>query len=167
VDTVDVHYRREMMKSQITSNGVDLERAEEIKRIELGVYKKADMVIALTEEDATILKEDCPDLTVRIIPNIHHLKLSDQSPDKNTLIFVGGFSHDPNIDAVLYFCKDVLPFIRREVPNIQVNIVGSHPPRQIEELKSEFINVTGYVPSTTPYLHSSYVSVAPCDMDPG
>lgn len=161
VDTVDVHYIREMMKSQITRNQVDFKKAEETKRRELAVYKKADVVITVTEEDARILENDGLKSSLKIIPNIHNLVLSQKTPEKNKLIFVGGFSHDPNVDAVLYFCKDVLPLIRKEVPNIHFTIVGSNPPQQIKELKNEFINVMGYVPCTALYLHSSYVSVAP------
>lgn len=73
----------------------------------------------------------------------------------------GGFSHEPNIDAVLYFCKDILPTIREAIPDIKFLIVGSNPPEEIKRLHNDFITVTGYVPSTAPYLWQSYISVAP------
>jgi glycosyltransferase involved in cell wall biosynthesis len=74
---------------------------------------------------------------------------------------VGGFNHEPNIDAVLFFCEDVLPRIRKVMPETRFTIVGSNPPPKILALNNDFITVTGYVPSTTPYLEKSYVSVAP------
>ncbi len=161
IDTVDVHYYRAFSKYEITGNPEDLRKAEETKRRELAIYEKADMVITVTDEDAGILQNDSPDLITRIIPNIHGLNLSGIIPDKNTLIFVGGFVHEPNIDAVFYFCNCILPMIRRVIPEIKFTIVGSNPPGEIKALSDSGINVTGYVPSTTPYLHNSYISVAP------
>lgn len=161
IDTVDVHYFRLYLKYQITKEMNDLRKAEETKRRELDIYKKADIVITVTEEDANLLLKDCPNLPIRSVPNIHRLILSKNTPDRNKLVFVGGFSHDPNVDAVLYFCKDVLPLIRNVIPDVKFTIVGSNPPEQIKALSNDFIIVTGYVPSTTPYLQESYISVAP------
>jgi len=161
IDTVDVHYYRAFSKYKTTGNLDDLRDAEEKKRCELAIYKKADIVITVTDDDAEILHNDCPTLVTRIIPNVHTLDLSNNIPDRNTLIFVGGFLHDPNIDAVLYFSNQVLPIIREVIPNIKFTIVGSNPPEEVKRLNNSNINVTGYVPSTTPYLHNNYISVAP------
>ena len=161
VDSVDVHYYRAHSKYGLTGNPDDLKKAEEIKTRELSVYRRADMVITVTNEDGDILKNDCPELKIRIIPNIHRLYLSDDASEKERVVFVGGFSHEPNVDAVVYFCSEVLPRIREKVPAVKVDIVGSNPTAEVKALDDGFINVTGYVPSTTPYLHNSYISIAP------
>jgi glycosyltransferase involved in cell wall biosynthesis len=95
------------------------------------------------------------------VSNIHEICLSDTPPVRSTLIFVGGFSHDPNVDAVLHFCRDILPLIRNNKPDVHFTIVGSNPPDEIRLLENEAVKVTGYVPRTTTYLHRSCVSVAP------
>lgn len=161
IDSVDVHYVRERRKYEITWHSDDLRRAIETKRRELKIYSRAETVITVTEEDANILKKDCPVLETEVVPNIHNLQLSSDECQKNSLVFVGGFGHDPNIDAVLFFCKDVLPLIRKEIPDVTLTVVGSHPPEEIKALANDSVRVTGYVPSTTPYLHKSRVSVAP------
>jgi O-antigen biosynthesis protein len=161
IDSVDVHYYRAFSKYNITGNKEDLQKAEEIKIHELGVYDRSDMVITVTSEDAEILKNDRPTLATRAIPNIHNVDIIGNAPDKNSLIFVGGFAHDPNIDAVLYFCNQVLPLLRETIPDIKFTIVGSNPPDQIKQFNSPHIEVTGHVPSTIPYLHHNYISVAP------
>jgi glycosyltransferase involved in cell wall biosynthesis len=69
--------------------------------------------------------------------------------------------HDPNIDAVVYFCEEIFPRIKNVIPEARFTIVGSYPPVEVKNLNNEYITVTGYVPSTTPYLQESYVSVAP------
>lgn len=161
IDTVDVHYLRFYLKYQLTSDINDLHKAEKTKREELGVYRQADIVITVTDEDARVLLNDCNGLLLRTISNIHHIVPSKSAQDKNGIVFVGGFSHDPNIDAVLYFCKEIFPLIRKVVPNAKFTIVGSNPPEVIKALSSDAIFVTGYVPSITPYLQANYISVAP------
>lgn len=161
IDSVDVAYYRAFAKYEVTKRFEDLREAERTKRLELESYRRADMVVAVTDEDAAVLTSDVPGLRVRIIPNIHSLHLSDKIPEKNRLVFVGGFSHAPNIDAVLHFCNEIMPLIREEVHGIKVDIVGSNPTSEVYALTSEHINVTGHVPSITPYLHNSYISIAP------
>jgi glycosyltransferase involved in cell wall biosynthesis len=161
VDTVDVHYLRLHRKYKINKNIEDLRVAEETKTKELAIYSLADIVLTVTEEDGRSLQNDNPNITVRILPNIHPLVYSNCVPNRNEIVFVGGFVHDPNVDAVIYFCKDIFPRIRNVIPEARFTIVGSNPPVQITTLGNNFIRVTGFVPSTTTYLQNSYVSVAP------
>ena len=121
IDTVDVHYLRAKLKFEITKDMNDLQKSAETKRRELDIYKKADIIITVTDEDAKILMEDCSNLTLRTVPNIHSLISTNSNKNKNELVFVGGFSHDPNVDAVLYFYKDILPKIREVLPGNKIN----------------------------------------------
>ena len=161
IDTVDIHYLRLHRKYKISNNIEDLRVAEETKVKELAIYSQADIILTVTEEDGRSLQHDNPNITVRILPNVHRIVSSNCVPNGNEIVFVGGFVHDPNVDAVIYFCTDILPRIRNIVPDARFTIVGSNPPLQITALTNDFIRVTGYVPSTTPYLQNSYVSVAP------
>lgn len=161
VDSVDVHYLRHQLKSDLTGDAADHAVYRETKKRELAVYRKADAVLTVTRDDADALVRECPDITCELVPNIHELRLSDTQPECETLIFVGGFAHPPNVDAVHYFCGDILPRVRRTKPGVKCMIVGSNPPEEIRALANEGLAVTGYVPEVTPYLHRSRVSVAP------
>ena len=162
IDSVDIHYFRENLEYNITNNSEDLERAIRTKNRELPVYKKADLVIAVTEEDARILQNDCPDINIDIIPNIHEIpETNTGGKDKNSLLFVGGFAHRPNVDAVIYFCREILPLVKIKIPQITLTIIGSNIPEEIKKLANGHVKVLGYVPSVTPYLQKSYVSIAP------
>lgn len=161
IDTVDVHYLRLHRKYLLTGEESDLRTAEETKRRELSVYAMADIVVAVTEEDANSIRNDIPGANVRVVPNVHDLARPRGEKNRKELVFVGGFKHPPNIDAVLYFCEAVLPKVREKVPGVRFTIVGSNPPEEVKALASDHVEVTGYVPETTPYLHRSYISVAP------
>ena len=161
IDTVDVRYARLHTKYLLTQSEDDRREAEESKKGELDAYSRADAVIAVTEDDANTLKSDLPDVNVMIVPNIHNVVISDTTPQRDTLVFVGAFSHTPNVDAIVYFCKDILPRIRQDMPHVKFTIIGSKPTEEIKALSSDHITVTGHVESTTPFLHKNYISVAP------
>jgi glycosyltransferase involved in cell wall biosynthesis len=67
-----------------------------------------------------------------------------------------------NIDGVVWFGKEVLPLIKREIPEIRFYIVGSNPTKEVLSLSSNSgVTVTGYVPDTREYLNKATVAVAP------
>ena len=161
IDSVDVHYLRLKLKYEVSGRQEDY--AEYLKTMarELAMYRAADAVITVTVDDAAALRSTDPGIACEVVPNIHETCLSEDSFNPQTLIFVGGFLHDPNVDAMLYFCENILPLIRQKKPEVTLTIVGSNPPPSILGLANDHITVTGYVPETTSYLHSSHVSVAP------
>ena len=161
VDTVDVHYLRLHRKYQVTKDIQDLRLTEETKARELSVYQQADMVLTVTEEDGMRLRNENGYINTRTVPTVHRLVARAGNSNTSDMIFVGGFRHDPNIDAVVYFCEDILPRVKNVIPEARFTIVGSNPPGEVKNLSNDYITVTGYVPSTTPYLQESYVSVAP------
>jgi glycosyltransferase involved in cell wall biosynthesis len=163
VDSVDVAFNRLLAKARITGSDKDLRHAEEVKRWEMEVYRNADHVITVTEQDRAILTAEEPELSVGVVPNIHAChSLDEEIPRKpDSLVFVGGFRFDPNVDAMLYFCREVMPLIWRRVPTATLRIVGDSPPDVVRNLACDRIEVTGRVPDVYPYLRSSCVSVAP------
>jgi glycosyltransferase involved in cell wall biosynthesis len=161
VDTVDVHYLRLHRKYQVTKDIQDLRLTEETKARELSIYQQADMVLTVTDEDGRSLRTESRNINARTVPNVHRLVARAWNRNTSDMIFVGGFRHDPNIDAVVYFCEEILPRVKNVIPEARFTIVGSNPPVEVKNLNNEYITVTGYVPSTTPYLQESYVSVAP------
>ncbi len=162
VDSVDVHFKRLNEKAKITNDPQHRFLAEQTKKKELSAYDRADFVLAVTDQDRQIIETHLPDAKTVLVPNIHRIYPPDLDHQDNAcrLIFVGGFQHDPNTDAVLYFCRDILPKIAAQVP-VEVYIVGSSPPPQIRALNGGPIVVTGYVEDTVPYLKHSHISIAP------
>jgi O-antigen biosynthesis protein len=163
VDSVDVAFNRLFARARVTGSDKDLRYAEEVKFEEMEAYRKADHVIAVTEQDRGILRAEEPALSVGVVPNIHAIHPLDnkvaRKPD--SLVFVGGFRFDPNVDAMMYFCREVMPLIWRQVPTATLRIVGDSPPDAVRDLASDRIEVTGRVPDVLPYLRSSCVSIAP------
>ncbi len=161
VDSVDVHYHRLQAKARLTGETADAESAAKVRGDELAVYAGADVVVVVSEDDGKLLERDLPDTRTAIIPNIHVIHPPVARVDQPVLTFVGGFAHEPNTDAVLYFCRDILPLIVAEVPDVVFNVIGNAPPPEVSALASDRIRVLGYVPDTLPYLSETLISVAP------
>jgi glycosyltransferase involved in cell wall biosynthesis len=113
------------------------------------------------DDKQALLKED-PQLNIAVVPNIHALPSNIVSRGgRRDLLFVGGFSHTPNVDGVLYFVREIFPLLLQRLPETRLWIVGNAPPAEIVALASEQVIVTGYVRHLAPYLESALVSVAP------
>lgn len=163
VDSVDVAFHRLFSKAKVTESRVDYGNALRVKIEELAVYQAADIVITVTREDADILLGEIPSISTVTIPNIHtlHGRVTRTPENGNRLVFVGSFTHEPNVDAMRYFCDDILPIIADAVPEVRLRIIGNAPPLEITRLTSERVEVLGYVPETKPYLETCAVSIAP------
>jgi sugar transferase (PEP-CTERM/EpsH1 system associated) len=80
----------------------------------------------------------------------------------NRLIFTGNMSYRPNVDAIQYLVASVLPRVRREIPEVQLCIVGMDPTLGVRRLADgDRVVVTGRVADVRPYFDSAAAAVAP------
>lgn len=165
IDSVDVHFNRLLAKAALTGNTDDKKQAELIRSIELKTYQKADIVIAVSEEDKTIIQKYLPHKLITVLPNVHtiHKPIPRESREFGRLIFIGGFNHSPNVDAVLYFLNEIMPLIRLKTHEVKLSVIGSNLPPEIADIAMPMtdVDIIGYVPDTSPYLESAYISIAP------
>jgi glycosyltransferase involved in cell wall biosynthesis len=162
VDSVDIHFLREIREAELKGDEKLKARALQNKEREIAIYGKADRVWVVTPDDKKAIERLIPSIPIDVIPNVHeqidYKKICSGTKD---LLFVGNFNHRPNIDAVLFFCRDVLPSILKELENVQLFVVGDNPPDEIKALASKHIVVTGYVEDLTSYLRNARISVNP------
>jgi glycosyltransferase involved in cell wall biosynthesis len=68
----------------------------------------------------------------------------------------------PNVEGVIWFCREVWPLVRRQVPGVRFTICGSRPNVAVQALAQlDAVTVTGWVPDVRPYLARSSVCVVP------
>jgi GT2 family glycosyltransferase len=163
-DTVDLHFIREERRFNLQKvvTHDDKKELAAIKVAEVRFAKHAQLTVAITETEKKILAA-LGAKNVEVIPNIHFpykgpLKSFE---DRAGLCFIGGFHHQPNVDAVLYLINDIMPYVWKKYPHIKVTILGSNPGPEIVALESSNIEITGYVPDVSQYFNSSRVFVAP------
>jgi sugar transferase (PEP-CTERM/EpsH1 system associated) len=92
----------------------------------------------------------------------------DGQYDADTVCFVGRMDYFPNQQAVLGFCRDVLPRIRQRRPALRLLIVGADPPAHIRALgEIAGVTVTGSVPDVRPHVRSAAMTIAPLQIARG
>lgn len=81
---------------------------------------------------------------------------------RNKILFVGKMSYEPNIVAVIYFSTQILPFLKKQFPDITLTIIGADPDERVKKLVDiDGVEVTGFVDSVEPYFQDSTIVVAP------
>lgn len=161
IDSFDVSYVRQRRKADLSGDPSEIWQALETKRLELSMYRKADMVLTVTEQDRQRLLADAPDLRIGISTDVHPIIDDVIATERSDVVFVGNYNHDPNVDAVLYFVDSIWPRIKERLPEARFYIVGNAPTTEIEALASDDVTVTGFVPEVTPYLLRSKVFAVP------
>jgi O-antigen biosynthesis protein len=162
VDSVDLTYQRWHAKADLSGLPEDRAHAERVEREELDTYAAADLVLTLTDEDARELNQRLRGLPSFNVPNIHTLHdVKREETATPSVLFIGSFSHQPNVDAVRWFHAEIWPAISRRVLDVQWMIIGADAPPDILALSDARVRVLGRVPSTAPWLASAWVSIAP------
>ena len=71
IDSVDVAYSRMLAKAKFTRKKSYLRSAIRTRKLELRNYRRADFVIAITDEDQRVLQQEVPTMRLGVVPNIH------------------------------------------------------------------------------------------------
>lgn len=129
-------------------------------------YLKFNKIIIFTHEDKGIIENKYKIKNISIIPlGINSREYSSvQAKEKPyDLVFVGNFSHIPNTNAVLDLYKNILPLLRKSIPDISLAIGGANPPLCIKRMADfdKNIIVTGYTQNINKIYSEGKVFVAP------
>jgi glycosyltransferase involved in cell wall biosynthesis len=141
-------------------------QADKMRAFEQGVCTSVAHIVAVSEADASLLRERFGASSVSAIPTgVDVSRFTPPSviePDADC-VFLGSMDWLPNIDGVVYFVNEVLPIIRRTNPSATLTIVGRRPGPEIRALahRDRGITVTGTVDDVRPYLWRSRISVVP------
>lgn len=86
---------------------------------------------------------------------------------KFELLFTGNMSYPPNVDTVEYLCNEVLPLLIKDHPTIKLVIAGANPSTKVKSLKSDNVEVTGWVDDIREYYAAAKIFVAPLKIGSG
>ena len=131
------------------------------------VSHRFDLVIAVSQEDAEMFRKDYGIKNVIDVPtgvDIDYFRpRNDGQVRPNSLVFTGSMDWLPNEDAMQYFTKEILPLVRKRIPEVVVTIVGRNPYPSLVELseRDKGVIVTGRVDDVRPYIDNASVFIVP------
>lgn len=144
----DLHYLREQRAFELTGKSEHKKMSEYWKPRELKLMKKADVAFTVSSDEQRIMNEELQEQKAVVCPIFFYDDFSDKPIDvkeKKDLLFVGGFSHLPNIDAVKWFMSEIWPEVSKKLPGAKFYIVGSNPTKEIKAYSTGRVIVTGFI----------------------
>lgn len=144
-----------------------------LQTTEKALLETCDAHTVASEREREKLLDRCPSAKVHVIPNgvdidlfspaaIAEMKNSDgASALKRAILFVGSMDYHANIDAVVWFVREIWPDIARRHPDMEFVITGRDPTSAVHELASDRVRITGTVGDVR-----SYYALAACVVVP-
>jgi GT2 family glycosyltransferase/glycosyltransferase involved in cell wall biosynthesis/SAM-dependent methyltransferase len=165
----DIHYLRVREERNIRPERGDLADQERYwQKTEHRVWKAADVIYYPSESETQhvsnwLVANGLRSRAVTLPPfgfDRFREDVSSGLARRSGILFVAGFGHRPNVDAVRWFVREVLPIIHAQCPDVCFYIVGSNPPAEVRELTTPKIRVTGHVSDEELARHYDHARVA-------
>ena len=163
----DLHHIRLFREYNITHDKKKLQEGEHFEIIENKIFSRSDIIYVVGNYEFNIVKEKYNNKAIRNIPLFFYdktlTKIEKDFSKRKDLIFVGNFLHSPNVDAILWFSKEIYPKIVERFPDIIWHIVGAINNELIAKINSNNIIFEGRLSDED--LNSLYqkcrISIAP------
>ena len=142
----DLHYLRMERTAQLSGDDEMQYAASVMKGRELSLVRQVDCTISHSSAELDILAREAPRCPTVLWPLMFEFFGTQKTfAKRRDLCFLGGYRHAPNVDAVVYFVKEILPIIKSQEPGIRFIIAGAHPPEEVRDLAGDGVVVTGMI----------------------
>ena len=161
-DTVDLHSLRAHREAQISVDPEAREKARQIEEMEYDLIRQADETWVTSSVEQKLLQERSPEKSIQLVSNIVDIPGSSTPFElRRGFLFIGGFQHTPNTDAVLFFLRKIYPMVKERLRDAKFYIIGDKPPPEVVALAGENVVITGLQRDVRPFFESVRLSIAP------
>ena len=127
--------------------------------------RRADHILTVSAADRQTFSEFLDPSKITVIQtgvDIEYFRPTAGPEEENSLVFTGSMDWLPNEDGIFYFAEQILPLVRREIPNATLTVVGRSPSARLLALAEKSgIKITGRVDDVRPYIDRSAVYIVP------
>lgn len=166
-NNADCHFLREMRAALIKSDESErkegLAEAQKIRSDELAVMRSVDLNFSYNDAEIEILNTHLMgDVPVEKMPWVQEA-VDDVAPaeGRDGVMFLGGFGHKPNVEAVEFLAQNVMPLLRKTHPEIILYVYGSRTTEAIKSLEGETIRIMGQIPDVKDAFNRHRLFLAP------
>lgn len=162
----DLHFLRERRRYETTKDPEAMTSAAQWLEKETQLMHKADESWYPSQVEVDEIKKNDSQIRVRAIP-AYLFESSDpvtyNACERKDVMFVGGFGHGPNVDAVKWFHDEIWPAVHAKNPGIKAYIIGSSPPDEVKAMNNKNFVVVGAVSDEelAAYYHKCRMTVVP------
>jgi glycosyltransferase involved in cell wall biosynthesis len=129
-----------------------------------------DRVLVSSVADREALIEISPAVMPTVLRNgvdAEYFAAVPPQPESGRIVLTGAMSYQPNAEAALEFCRDVLPLLQVRRADVRLDIVGTSPGRKVRALATANVTVTGFVEDLRPHLARATVAICPTRLGAG
>jgi polysaccharide biosynthesis protein PslH len=128
--------------------------------------RRFDHVVAVSDADRDTFRDRMGVSHVSSVPtgvDIEYFAPTGATRNPHEIVFTGSMDWLPNEDGLEWFCDEILPLVRSQVPAATLSVVGRNPSARVKSLASRHsgVTVTGTVPDVRPYLERAGALVVP------
>ena len=162
-NTADLHHLRRQRLAALSGDAAEVAAAAAEQAGELAAIAAADATLLCNSVEMDLMRAALPDSRLVYLPWV---RASVPGPrprwaERAGMMFLGGFHHPPNVDAMLWFVDAVMPLLRARDAGIVLTIYGADLPPEIAALAADDVKIGGYLPALAPAFDRHRVSVAP------
>lgn len=135
-----------------------------LKKYEPEICNHFDIVTLVTKEDIESMSKQNSACQYRYLTNgvdLNKFEMPDSTEKREGILFAGKLDVWANVLMLQRIASEILPIIRKHVPNVKFDIVGANPPQQILNLKCKDIEIHSNVPDMKPFLQKAAVFIHP------
>lgn len=138
------------------------EEALRLARYETEALKHFYRTAYISDVDAAFIHEGNKCIIGNSVFPIDEADCCRHNQSSHNIVFVGIMNYEPNVTAVNFFAREVMPLIRRSIADASFTIAGKSPSPKVKELASlDGVTVSGFVESLTPLYRDYALVVAP------
>lgn len=143
----DLHFVRQGLKATQLDDPLLQHEADRFLALERSIWRVVDMVLYLSEDEVAVVRELEPGVEALVLTPyaFDAFQARPAPPPDHNLLFIGGFAHSPNEDAVIWFVTEILPIVRNVVPNARLKVVGSAASPSIRALPLDDVDLVGQI----------------------
>jgi len=136
------------------------------ERFERRAFSAATRVVAVSEQDATLIRDQFGGRDVDVVDNgidRNYFEVVQPDPDPGTILFLGSLDWRPNLDAVGLLLDRIFPAVRAAEPAARLRLVGRRPPAALVHRIAEVpgVELHADVPDVRSFLAKSGIMVVP------
>ena len=136
------------------------------ERFERRAFATATRVVAVSEQDATLIRDRFGGRDVDVVDNgidRDYFEAVQPDPDPGTILFLGSLDWRPNLDAVELLLDRIFPAVRAAEPGARLLVVGRKSPESLSRriAAMDGVELHADVPNVGPFLARAGVMAVP------
>jgi glycosyltransferase involved in cell wall biosynthesis len=133
---VDLRWLRNQRRHEVEHDPFHLAEARYWQAIENRLVGMAHAAYFYSRAESDMVVQQVPGARVRTVPLFIFQGKTGETlthEEREGLLFVGGFAHQPNVDGILWFVNDIYPAVREQLGEVTLRVVGANPPEALRD----------------------------------